>query len=182
MYWVAREGPFRSKCKSRNDYNIFRWYRAAWGRYSQADPIGLDGGTNVYAYTLGNPIEDADLLGLASSTTCCVEFSSLSPGREIGGFGTSLLHVTGNPVGNMLEFDIDCPSDRPVLRELRLESNGSPPWTPARHPWPQGWDRTYYRVGSATHYIVDVTVPTRTWWFHHSDLTRVRVGAKCCER
>jgi RHS repeat-associated protein len=25
------------------NYNIFRWYRAAWGRYTQADPVGIRG-------------------------------------------------------------------------------------------------------------------------------------------
>ena len=32
-------------------YNIFRWYRAGWGRYSQGDPIGLSGGLNLLGYT-----------------------------------------------------------------------------------------------------------------------------------
>lgn len=22
------------------NYNVFRWYRAGWGRYTQADPLG----------------------------------------------------------------------------------------------------------------------------------------------
>lgn len=25
------------------EYNIFRWFRSAWGRYTQADPIGIGG-------------------------------------------------------------------------------------------------------------------------------------------
>lgn len=25
------------------NYNVFRWYRAGWGRYTQADPIGVGG-------------------------------------------------------------------------------------------------------------------------------------------
>jgi RHS repeat-associated protein len=49
------------------EYNIFRWYRAAWGRYTQADPMGLHGGLNVYGYTKGNPIIDFDPLGLCCS-------------------------------------------------------------------------------------------------------------------
>jgi RHS repeat-associated protein len=33
-------------------YNIFRWYRSGWGRYTQGDPLGVDGGdTHVYRYT-----------------------------------------------------------------------------------------------------------------------------------
>ena len=33
-------------------YNIFRWYRAGWGRYTQQDPIGV-GGAGVYAPSVG---------------------------------------------------------------------------------------------------------------------------------
>jgi len=47
-------------------YNIFRWYRAGWGRYTQADPIGFESGdTNWYAYAGGNSVSFADPLGLA---------------------------------------------------------------------------------------------------------------------
>jgi len=45
-------------------YNVYRWYRPAWGRYSQADPAGLWAGTNAYAYALGSPINYFDKLGL----------------------------------------------------------------------------------------------------------------------
>ncbi len=44
-------------------YNVFRWYRAGWGRYTQADPLGLNGGFNHFAYVLGNPNSVADPLG-----------------------------------------------------------------------------------------------------------------------
>jgi RHS repeat-associated protein len=51
-------------------YNIFRWYRAGWGRYTSADPVGLRGGVNLFAYGEGNPIRWADPLGLRVFKCC----------------------------------------------------------------------------------------------------------------
>jgi len=41
-------------------YNIYRWYRAAWGKYTQPDLIFEAGG---YAYVLDNPLNLVDLTG-----------------------------------------------------------------------------------------------------------------------
>src|SRR5207237_10401503 len=46
------------------NYNIVRWYRGGWGRYTQADPVDFDGGINLYAHTLDNPTAATDALGL----------------------------------------------------------------------------------------------------------------------
>ena len=41
-------------------YNRYRDYDSATGRYIQADPIGLEGGSNPYLYANGNPINVTD--------------------------------------------------------------------------------------------------------------------------
>jgi RHS repeat-associated protein len=58
-------------------YNVFRWYRAGWGRYTQADPLmeaapqfwatmsETTAGTSTYAYGLNSPLRVTDPLGLA---------------------------------------------------------------------------------------------------------------------
>jgi RHS repeat-associated protein len=45
-------------------YNYFRDYDPSTGRYPQADPVGIAGGLNVYAYGLNNPLTYTDPLGL----------------------------------------------------------------------------------------------------------------------
>jgi RHS repeat-associated protein len=45
-------------------YNYYRDYNPITGRYLQSDPIGLDGGLNLYLYAKGNPGRFVDFLGL----------------------------------------------------------------------------------------------------------------------
>jgi len=53
-------------------YNYFRDFDPATGRYIESDPIGLNGGMNTYAYAAGNSINSVDNSGLATCTLAFV--------------------------------------------------------------------------------------------------------------
>jgi RHS repeat-associated protein len=50
--------------ESKLHYNYFRSYSPGQGRYTQADPIGLEGGLNRFGYVEGNAVSRVDPLGL----------------------------------------------------------------------------------------------------------------------
>ena len=61
---VAEQFDTGANGATERSYNVFRWYKPAWGRYTQPDPIGLSGGFNRYGYTNNNPIGGYDTSGL----------------------------------------------------------------------------------------------------------------------
>ncbi|WP_379554153.1 RHS repeat-associated core domain-containing protein [Qipengyuania sp. DGS5-3] len=57
--------PGQSRIFSDLYYNRYRDYDPVTGRYIQADPIGLGGGSNNYVYALNNPVNYMDPDGLS---------------------------------------------------------------------------------------------------------------------
>ena len=71
-------------------YNYHRYYDPATGRYLTADPIGLEGGINLYAYANLNPINAIDPFGLLS------EILTFQPvGWGSSSFGHSAINING---------------------------------------------------------------------------------------
>jgi RHS repeat-associated protein len=78
-------------------YNYFRSYDSRTGRYSQSDPIGLDGGWNRFVYADGDGINSFDPYGLAA---CQVTFPNMPIDT---GLGFSSANLGGH--GGILTYD-----------------------------------------------------------------------------
>ena len=63
-------------------YNYFRSYQPTQGRYTQSDPIGLNGGINRFAYVGGNPLIYTDPLGLAKGGRKNIGTEGLTKGSD----------------------------------------------------------------------------------------------------
>ncbi|WP_137939570.1 RHS repeat-associated core domain-containing protein [Chitinivorax sp. B] len=97
-------------------YYRARWYDPSIGRFTQRDPIGLQGGINPYGYVDGDPINNIDPDGLKSAPVQAVRTSTPyssgvpamgaggqnlranqpSTGAALGSVGLDLLPVVGS--------------------------------------------------------------------------------------
>jgi RHS repeat-associated protein len=66
---------------SKRFYNIFRWYRFNWGRYTQVDRFTSLGGPPL-SYGADNPISFMDSLGLLTETCCTPIISETKIGKH----------------------------------------------------------------------------------------------------
>ncbi|MLP09128.1 type IV secretion protein Rhs, partial [Salmonella enterica subsp. enterica] len=74
-------------------YNRYRYYEPESGRYISADPIGLAGGLNNYAY-VPNPLSYIDPLGLScSSDAKALRENMVAAGKVEPNFQNSAHHI-----------------------------------------------------------------------------------------
>jgi RHS repeat-associated protein len=73
--------------ESNLSYNIFRSYSATQGRYTQGDPIGLDGGLSRFGYVGGNALSMADPMGLQTVGPRGIPLPAPGIGLGAGGGG-----------------------------------------------------------------------------------------------
>lgn len=80
-------------------YNYYRDYDPSIGRYTTSDPIGLEGGLNIYAYINSNPILRTDPMGLfwGGSTPPSGPIPNPNPTPNTPRFSSSSCGPAGSP-------------------------------------------------------------------------------------
>ena len=84
---IAHDNPFRYSTKYSDEesglvYYGFRYYSPSLGRFLNRDPIGEEGGTNLYAFVENDPVNGWDYLGMdiigepASCESQCTSYSA----------------------------------------------------------------------------------------------------------
>jgi RHS repeat-associated protein len=67
----AEQADLLPNGQTERSYNIHRWYRSRFGRYTQSDPIGLRRDINLYRYAINNPARYMDPWGLECTCPDC---------------------------------------------------------------------------------------------------------------
>lgn len=107
-------------------YNYFRDYEPGTGRYVESDPIGLQGGLNLYAYASGNSISRLDRLGLSDTCGKCANEDCLLYGGNVCGNGPQGALPPTSP-STVIEVGVRPfdPVRLPLVRHCFLRFNGN---------------------------------------------------------
>lgn len=100
--YLAPGFPGQSRVLADLYYNRYRDYDPTTGRYVQADPIGLAGGSNPYLYAGGNPVTGRDSSGLdywieGPSGSEPAGHQSFNVGDPNGAYDSQSFGVNGDP-------------------------------------------------------------------------------------
>ena len=82
-------------------YNVHRYYRSSWGRYTQPDPLGRWGDEHPYLYAQGQPTGIIDPTG-EKSRVCCTPIA----GGALKTFNHCFIEMADEVTGNKTTFGL----------------------------------------------------------------------------
>ena len=100
--YLAAGFPGQSRVLPDLYYNRYRDYDPITGRYIQTDPIGLEGGSNVFLYAEGNPVNIVDPEGLRGLSKLVP--LAIKGGKQLGKIAKKI-GDKGKKFWNDLDFD-----------------------------------------------------------------------------
>jgi RHS repeat-associated protein len=132
-------------------YNYHRSYHPGGGRYTQADPIGLDGGWNGFAYAENDPLSNIDPDGLSAFKIISLCTKGYKVVKEVGLKEAIKAIRRGD---NVL-----APSHTSAKQAARIASQGKKPvrdpahkpnegQKPHYHPNPRNGSHVFYNVAA----------------------------------
>jgi RHS repeat-associated protein len=167
-------------------YNWHRFYQPQTGRYTKADPIGLDGGWNRFAYVGGNALGAVDPLGLDTAVIvggatggnpfghAAIAFTaqgvySYGTGTPLGGNLTDYLASQATYRDSTVYVIKTTPEQEAMMREKVLKYRGTPLPDPRKDPWGAANDTCATRTqnslaaGGVTSALAPYTSPFPTY-------------------
>jgi RHS repeat-associated protein len=168
--WETLFGDYRWDSETGFYQVRFRYLHPTLGRWLTRDPIGQNGGINLYGYVLNNPINYFDLFGLFTSGS----------GTFTDNFFTH--NFQGGPA-SQLSFNYSCPSDAPYLSTWGLQSTvPPPPKSPHGNSFPSNFTTSSGPSGNGPNYSVSVNVTsTATFgsWYGSTFIPSINVTYTC---
>ncbi len=104
-------------------YYGYRYYLSALGRWLNRDPIGEQGGVNLYGMAGNAPVNRWDYLGLASSAYDAIATVRRTVGNPFGTYGTITIKAVAKGVPDFTALTIELPYGRYNAGGTSGESN-----------------------------------------------------------